>query len=527
MKRAATYARFSTANQSEVSIDDQREACRDYAKANGLKIIQEFSDPAISGAAFGNRPGVRALERAAFAREIDVILIADLTRLSRSSADLAKFLERLRFRGVRVIGVIDRFDSDQRHSRMQAGLSGIMSDEYRMAVAERVHLALTSLARQGKPLGGNLYGYSCGPGARAILPEQARVVREMFTRAAAGEALRAIALDFNRRGLPSFKRGQWTLTAINHLLRNPHFIGRIIWNKTQMVKDPDTGKRTARPRPQSEWQISARPDLAIIKRDVFDAVQARFALRRKSCGPKGGARARYPLSGLLECALCGANFILTGGGNNRNMYHCSTAHYGGKRACANDVPVYRQLCEDLLVQPALDELLSPQSVETGAKRIRQAMKASEAPASAPELLALDAKEAQVRALVKAGSLDADLAAPLIAQLAAERAHARRRAQIEHRSEIPFEAESAYREHAAALRRDLKGEDADAARAALVELYGERIPLRPKGRVLIAEITWPQAAVQTSAAQAGGAWRIPLTSAGPLCTHIPLIPKGKK
>jgi DNA invertase Pin-like site-specific DNA recombinase len=40
----------------------------------------------------------------------DVLLAADLTRLSRSQ-ELAPLLERLRFRGVRVVGVVDRFDS--------------------------------------------------------------------------------------------------------------------------------------------------------------------------------------------------------------------------------------------------------------------------------------------------------------------------------------------------------------------------------------------------------------------------------
>ena len=62
----------------------------------------------ISGASFGNRPGVLAMQKAAFAGELDAIIVADLTRLSRNSADLPKFLERMRFRKIRVIGGLDR-----------------------------------------------------------------------------------------------------------------------------------------------------------------------------------------------------------------------------------------------------------------------------------------------------------------------------------------------------------------------------------------------------------------------------------
>jgi site-specific DNA recombinase len=52
----------------------------------------------------------------------DVLLITDQTRLSRSNADLSKMIDRLRARGVRVIGIQDGFDSFSRTARMQAGL---------------------------------------------------------------------------------------------------------------------------------------------------------------------------------------------------------------------------------------------------------------------------------------------------------------------------------------------------------------------------------------------------------------------
>jgi DNA invertase Pin-like site-specific DNA recombinase len=91
----------------------------------------------------------------------DVLLVADLTRLSRSQ-ELAPLLDRLRFRGVRVIGVLDGFDSDSPQARMQAGLSGLMSDELRAGIRARTHSALKMRAENNRSTGGKLYGYDNG-----------------------------------------------------------------------------------------------------------------------------------------------------------------------------------------------------------------------------------------------------------------------------------------------------------------------------------------------------------------------------
>ena len=242
------YARFSTERQSEASIADQFRVCREYAATHGLVIRSEHSDEGISGAALGNRPGVQVALRAL--QHGDVLLMTDLSRLSRSQ-DLAPLLSRLRHRGARVIGVQDGYDSNSRTARMQAGLSGIMSEEFRAMVADRTHSALELRARTGQATGGKAY-------------DNEKIVQEIFTRFAAGESMKAIAHDLNRRGIPSpgaewkpraRPRGNWLVSTVHTMLHNERYIGRQVWNKSQWVKDPDTGKRIRRERPQSEWIV--------------------------------------------------------------------------------------------------------------------------------------------------------------------------------------------------------------------------------------------------------------------------------
>jgi site-specific DNA recombinase len=148
--RAYTYARYSTDRQTEASIADQQRRCHEYAKSSGISVAEDFTDQGISGAALGNRPGfLRVMATLAAG---DILLIADLTRLSRSQ-ELAPLLDRLRFRGIRVVGVLDGFDSESPQARMQAGLSGLMSDELRAGIRARTHSALQMRATMGRPTG--------------------------------------------------------------------------------------------------------------------------------------------------------------------------------------------------------------------------------------------------------------------------------------------------------------------------------------------------------------------------------------
>src|ERR1700749_4433280 len=99
--RCATYARYSSDRQREASIVDQQRNMMRYAEARGWRIDPNlmFSDEAISGAGL-DRPGYQALLRATRAtpRCIDVVLVDDTSRLSRSLADTVRLREELSFR---------------------------------------------------------------------------------------------------------------------------------------------------------------------------------------------------------------------------------------------------------------------------------------------------------------------------------------------------------------------------------------------------------------------------------------------
>lgn len=86
-----------------------------------------------------------------------------------------------------------------------------------------------------------------------IEPEEAKWVRKIFEWFADGHSPRWIARELNRSGVPSSGDKTWAGSAIygsnkrgRGLLNNEIYIGKRIWNRTEWIKDPDTGKRTYR-----------------------------------------------------------------------------------------------------------------------------------------------------------------------------------------------------------------------------------------------------------------------------------------
>lgn len=367
--RAVTYSRFSTDRQNESSIADQERVCAEYVTREGWHVIERYSDQGISGAALGNRPGALRLMEAALARRFDVLLVADLSRLSRSNGDLSKMIDRLVSKGVRVIGIGDGYDSARKGHKLQAGLSGIIGEAFREMVKDRTYAALESRAKDKRPTGGRAYGYREGK----INDSEAAIVREIFGRSADGATFRTIAGELNSRNVPSpgstwrreTRRARgWMGSGVRVILLNERYRGVVHWNTSEWRKDPDTGKRLRVERPRSEWITHTDEALRIVSDALFERVQRRFRPPAGDSRIRSGHGPKYLLSGLLRCSVCDAYYV----GVNGKEYGCSTHRDGGP--CSNRVRVRRDRAEEVLLGKLRRDLLSPESVATIAQDCR-------------------------------------------------------------------------------------------------------------------------------------------------------------
>jgi DNA invertase Pin-like site-specific DNA recombinase len=99
--RAAVYARCSSENQREQSIEDQVRVCREFAKRDGITVLEQhiYFDEAQSGSVRA-RPGLEALKRAAEDKQFDAALVDDSSRLSRDNQHFNTLLCLLQFWGI-------------------------------------------------------------------------------------------------------------------------------------------------------------------------------------------------------------------------------------------------------------------------------------------------------------------------------------------------------------------------------------------------------------------------------------------
>jgi site-specific DNA recombinase len=100
--KVAIYARYSSDNQRDASIADQRRVCREFATRQGWTIVDEFTDHAVSGATL-LRSGFQTLMRDALNGRFDVVLAEALDRFSRDQEDTAGLFKRLTFAGVNIV----------------------------------------------------------------------------------------------------------------------------------------------------------------------------------------------------------------------------------------------------------------------------------------------------------------------------------------------------------------------------------------------------------------------------------------
>jgi site-specific DNA recombinase len=391
--RVVVYARYSSDQQRAASIEDQSRSCRKRAADEEWSIVREYADAAMSGSD-ANRPQYQEMLAAAARNEFEILLLEDLSRLTRDSVEQEQTIRRLEFAGIRIVTTSDGYDSQSKARKVHRGVKGLMNEIFLDDLRDKVHRGLSGQAAKGYWCGGKPYGFKLKPildpsqrdayGQPArigtvleIDPEQAPIVKEMFDRYVEGASCKTIAAELNERGVASsgstWRRktrrcNGWMGSAVRVILRNPLYTGRVRWNVSQFIRDPDSGKHKRRRRPESEWQVFYDEKLQMISDAMFEKAQQRT---RHRADPdkrlKSGGKPKYLLSGLLVCDVCRSHYVIA----DARSYACSSFINGGEGACGNGIRVRRDTVEKAILSPIKDGLLLPERVNEMAKEMQR------------------------------------------------------------------------------------------------------------------------------------------------------------
>ena len=348
--RVWLYARLSGDDDpAQNSLQNQQEICRAFAEKKGWSISGSSTDDNISGMNFSRR-GLDILTAAVQAKQVDAVLVKDLSRLGRHRTQTALFIDFLRQRQVRVISVTEGVDTFCEEDDLMIGVRGLMNDYYAKDIGKKIRAGYRQKQKEGlvitPPFG---YWKDKNTGQIKVDTEAAVTVRHIYSLYLHGCGQKEIARKLNslgrktpaqirteRLGYDSQKPhktrdGQflWTYASVKNVLAEEAYTGVLVNHRREYLG----GK--ARAVNEADWLRHENFYPVIIEKADWKQVQA---LLKQQARPAVNNRTKHRYAGLLTCRECGNAFIpmiRCWNGKSRVEYVCRGYHRNGKTYCAS------------------------------------------------------------------------------------------------------------------------------------------------------------------------------------------------
>ena len=336
---AVIYTRVSTGEQDKhgTSPETQLASCRAKAQALGLPIVAEYHDGGVSGGFLLARPGMQAALADINTGRADTLICANISRYSRDVEHQQAIKKAVKAAGGRLAFCDMDFD-DTPEGDMAFGFMGQFAEYERNIIRKRTYSGHQRRAEDGIQTGRatSPFGYFIPKkvdilrglypaeqlGHYLIIPEQAEIVRDLFTRYADGtHSLNDLAKLLNRSGVPTPGGGKmWRATNARYILKNPVYKGQAAFGRFDHTTDEQRlmklHERTGQPLISAKCMRPADPETwitwdvpAVVTEDVWERVSVRLT-QNKSLRGGNPARVRMLAGARLLSALRRRNGML-------------------------------------------------------------------------------------------------------------------------------------------------------------------------------------------------------------------------
>lgn len=348
------YARYSSDNQREESIDGQIRECKEFAEKNDIRIIDTYIDRALS-AKTDNRPSFQQMIKDSSKGLFDVIIVWKLDRFARNRYDSAHYKNILKKNGVKVVSATEAISSGAEGILLESMLEGY-AEYYSAELAEKINRGLTENALKCKYNGGSVaFAYMIDDEQHfQINPTLAPVVLNIFNDYLSGKTQKEIRDELNNKGLKNANGREFTINNISKILTNRRYIGNYIY-KDVVIENGIP---------------------AIVPNDVFDKVQEMIAVNKRAPS-RHKAVDDYLLTTKLYCGKC-KSFMVGESGNARgrrySYYKCVNTKRNKacdkkavKKDWIEDIVIYQVMKfinDDSLIEMLVNKILSIQGKES-------------------------------------------------------------------------------------------------------------------------------------------------------------------
>lgn len=346
-KPVCLYLRYSSASQTEQSIEGQMRVCRDYCSRHDMEVVATYIDRAASASH-------NAEKRVDFQRMItdagkgifESVVVYKLDRFARNRYDSATYKAKLKKHGVTLVSATEALSDSPESIILESVLEG-MAEFYSAELSQKIKRGQRESASKCQTTGGRVpLGFRFDDNHKYAIDENtAPIVQDAFRRYAEGETIMDICRIFNAQGLRSSTGAKFNRSSFHRMFGNKRYIGYYVNGKEEV---PDAIPR-------------------IIDDDIWEKVQIRMRNNKKHPGSQK-AKDPYILLGKLFCGHCGSPMIGDSGTGQSNgqLYHYYVCQKKKKQRACDKRPVPKQFIEDYVVDRA-KELLTDEIIEKLAK----------------------------------------------------------------------------------------------------------------------------------------------------------------
>lgn len=366
--KAAIYARFSSDNQREESIDAQVRAIKDYAKINNIQITKIYTDEARS-ATTDDRPQFLQMIKDSEFGVFDSIVVHKLDRFSRNRYDSAFYKKKLKDNNIRLVSVLERLDESPESIILESVLEG-MAEYYSKNLSREVMKGMKETALQCKHNGGTPpLGYDVSKDKTYLINEdEAKAVRLIFERYSNDVTYSLILDELKLLGFKTKLNKPFGKNSLYSILTNEKYVGTYVFNKSSKKQN---GKRNSHKTKDEDEIIKIENGMpAIISKETWEKVQIKMQANKHLKGSKT-AKSLYLLSGLIYCEKCGS--AMTGNrrfsGRNKTLYETYECSNRKRTKQCDAKSINKDYVEQLVIDDLYKNILSKEATKKLAKDI--------------------------------------------------------------------------------------------------------------------------------------------------------------
>ena len=352
MKRAVIYARFSSENQHQESIEAQVAECTAYCQHRNYIIVKTYVDEALSGTESTKRKSYNAMLADARKGIFDVVIFHKIDRNARNEIDYYRFKQQIILLGLTYEYAAQPINSTPEGQFMEAVMVG-QAAFYSRNLSKEMKAKLKPYAAQSQFLGGTPpYGYKIVDKQYVINEDEAPAIRLIFREFLAGRSYVQIldqlaAANYHTRSGRLFGKN-----SLHDILRNQKYCGTYMYNR--VAKRPN-GSRNNHAAPSENTIINRGSIPAIVSEKDFAMVQQRLDFNKRAPG-QYRAKHDYLLSGLLRCGECSSSYIGRATHSHSKIYYyymCADTQFHSSQKC-NNPKLKAQPTEDAIISALLD-----------------------------------------------------------------------------------------------------------------------------------------------------------------------------